>query len=176
MTPTRYHPALVVLHWLLALLLLGMLAYGSLVLAAIPNAAPEKIDALRGHMVAGLLILVLTLLRLVLRLRTQRPPPASTGHAMLDRLTPVVHWVLYGLVFAMAASGITMSALAGLPAIVFNGVGALPASFDALAPRAVHGIVAKLLMLLIAGHVGAALYHQFVRRDDLFSRLGFGRR
>jgi cytochrome b561 len=40
----------------------------------------------------------------------------------------------------------------------------------------VHGIVAKLLMLAIALHIGAALYHQFVRRDGLLSRMGFGRR
>jgi cytochrome b561 len=176
MQPARYHPALVTLHWLLALMLLGMLGYGSLVFSAIPNSAPEKIDALRGHMIGGGLILVLTLLRLVVRLKTAHPPPASTGNAMLDRLAPAAHWALYGLVFVIAGSGIAMSVLAGLPGIVFGGVGALPVNFDALPPRWVHGVVAKLLMLVIAAHVVAALYHQFVRRDSLLGRMGFGRR
>lgn len=176
MQPARYHPALIALHWLLALMLLGMLGYGSWGLSKIANASPDKIDALRGHMIGGGLILVLMLARLVLRLKTAHPAAASTGNASLDRLAPAVHWALYGLVFVMAGSGIAMSVLAGLPQIVFGGVGSLPTNFDALPPRAVHGIVAKLLMLAIAGHIVAALYHQFVRRDGLFSRMGFGPR
>jgi cytochrome b561 len=31
-------------------------------------------------------------------------------------------------------------------------------------------------MLLIAGHVAAALYHQFVRKDGLLRRMWFGAR
>lgn len=175
-SPTRHHPALVVLHWLLAVLLVVALAMGTLSLQNLPNSSPDKVFALRGHMIAGGLILVLMLARLVLRLRTRRPAAVSTGHPALDRLAPAMHAALYGLVFVMAGSGIGMAVLAGLPAIVFGGVGSLPANFDALLPRAVHGAAAALLMALIALHVAAALYHQFVRRDGLMSRMGFGRR
>ena len=176
MQPARYHTALVALHWLLALLLIVALSMGTFALKTVPNSSPDKIDALRGHMIAGGLILLLTLVRLAVRLKTAHPAPASTGYALLDRLAPATHWALYGLVLLMAGSGVAMSVLAGLPDIVFGGVGSLPVNFDALPPRAVHGIVAKLLMLLIAMHIAAALYHQFVRRDGLLARMGFGRR
>ena len=176
MQPARYHGALVALHWLLALLLIAALAIGTFALKTVPNSSPDKIDALRVHMIAGGLILLLTLLRLAVRLKTAHPAPASTGYALLDRLAPATHWALYGLVLLMAGSGVAMSVLAGLPGIVFGGVGSLPVNFDALPPRAVHGIVAKLLMLAIALHIAAALYHQFVRRDGLLARMGFGRR
>lgn len=170
----RYHRALVALHWLLAVLLIVALAMGTFALKAVPNSSPDKISALQGHMLAGGLILLLTLARLVVRLKTAHPAPATTGNAWLDRLAPLTHWGLYGLVLLMAGSGVAMSVLAGLPGIVFGGVGSLPLNFDALPPRAVHGIVAKLLMLAIGLHVVAALYHQFVRRDGLLSRMGFG--
>ena len=176
MQPARYHGALVALHWLLALLLIAALAIGTFALKTVPNSSPDKSDALRGHMIAGGLILLLTLLRLAVRLKTAHPAPASTGYALLDRLAPATHWALYGLVLLMAGSGVAMSVLAGLPGIVFGGVGSLPVNLDALPPRAVHGIVAKLLMLAIALHIAAALYHQFVRRDGLLARMGFGRR
>jgi cytochrome b561 len=126
-------------------------------------------------MVFGGLILVLTLIRLVVRLRTEHPAPVVTGMAFADRLAPLVHWGLYALVIVMAASGIGISILAGLPDIVFGGQGALPADFKNFPPRLVHGIVAKLLMLAIALHVGAALFHQLVRKDRLLSRMGFGK-
>ena len=171
--PRQYHRALVVLHWLLAVMLLVALGVGTFALTKVPNSSPDKIAALLGHMVAGGLILMLTLARLVVRLKTAHPASATTGNALLDRLAPLTHWGLYALVFLMAGSGIAMSVLAGLPGIVFGGVGSLPVNFDALPPRAVHGIVAKLLMLAIGLHIAAALYHQFVRRDGLLSRMGF---
>jgi cytochrome b561 len=172
----RYHTALVALHWLLAVLLLFALGMGSFVLSTTPNNAPEKIGALQGHMIGGGLILLLTLVRLGVRLKTAHPPPTATGHPMLDRLAPLTHWVLYVLVSLMAGSGVAMSVMAGLPAIVFGGVGSLPVDFNSLPPRGVHGVVANLLMLVIAMHVAAALYHQFVRRDGLLARMGWGPR
>ena len=174
--PKRYHTALVVLHWFMAVLLITALTMGSLVLDHTPNSSPDKIGALKGHMIAGGLILVLTLIRLVVRFVTKHPAPASTGNATLDRLAPLAHWALYLLVLLMAGSGIAMSVMAGLPDIVFGGVGSLPVDFKALPPRAVHGLVAKLLIFVILAHVGAALFHQFVRRDGLLSRMGFGKR
>lgn len=177
MNPSRYHPALVALHWLIALALLFSLGSGMLVLEEIPNSSPEKIDALRGHMIAGIVILLLMLIRLGLRLGTARPAPATTGNAVLDRLAPVAHWGFYVLVLVMAATGIATSVLAGLPGIVFGGSGdPLPESFSIYLPRVLHGAVAGLLLAVIILHAAAALYHQFVRRDKLLSRMWFGKR
>lgn len=172
----RYHPALVALHWPAAALILFSLAMGTLSLEKIPNSSPDKLFALRGHMVAGFAIFVLMLARLAVRLSTPRPPAVSTGHAFIDRLAPVAHHGLYGLVLLMAASGLALAVQAGLPAILFGAGGTLPESFSAFAPRAFHALLAKLLLALIGLHVLAALYHQFIRRDGLLRRMAFGRR
>jgi cytochrome b561 len=177
MQVSRYHPSLVILHWVMAALLLLALGMGTFSLTAIPNASPEKLFALRGHMVVGMLILVLMLARLVVRLSTARPPAASTGHRVLDRLAVLAHYAFYVLVFLMAGSGFAVALQAGLPGIVFGGSGApLPESFTIFRPRIAHGVIARLLMALIVLHVVAALYHHFVRRDSLLSRMWFGRR
>ena len=176
MLPSRYHPVLAALHWLLAFLLIALLAAGTFSLKMVPNASPDKVNLLRIHMAMGSAILVLMLIRLAVRLATQHPAAATTGNTQLDTLAPWVHWILYGLVFVMAGSGIGMAALAGLPDIVFAGHGSLPVNFDAFPQRAAHGIAAKLLMLTIAMHAAAALYHHFVRRDGLLSRMGWGSR
>lgn len=174
--PKRYHPVLATLHWLLAFLLIGALTMGTLALEQVPNSDPEKLGMLRGHMVIGGVIAVLMLVRLLVRVKSLHPANATTGNAMLDRLAPLMHWALYGLVFAMVGSGIAMSVMANLPEAVFNGVGSLPVNFDAYPPRRVHGLVAKLLMLFIALHAAAALFHQFIKRDGLLSRMGWGAR
>lgn len=174
---TRYHPVLVFLHWLLAILLIAALSVGTFVLDPIPESDPAKLDALRPHMIVGLVILALMIVRLVVRLRSTHPPEADIGVPLLNTLARLAHWALYIAVFGLIGSGIAMSIQAGLPPIVFGGSGdPLPASFNDLAPRAAHGIFATLLALLIAGHVAAALYHQFVRKDGLLARMWFGER
>jgi cytochrome b561 len=177
MTPSRYHPALVALHWLIALALLFSIGTGMLVLEEIPNDAPGKIDALRTHMIAGVVILLLMLVRFGLRLGTARPAPATTGTPLLDKLARITHWGFYVLVLLMASTGIATSILAGLPDIVFGGSGdPLPESFSIYLPRVIHGAVAGLLLAVVIGHAAAALYHQFVRRDNVLSRMWFGKR
>lgn len=176
MKPSQYHPALVSLHWLLAFMIVFFLATGMFSMKEIPNSSPDKNFALRVHMIAGGLILLLMLVRFVVRFRTPRPEPATTGNAFLDKIAVVTHYGLYLLVILMAGSGVATSVQAGLPAIVFGGSGApLPESFALYPPRAAHGVIAKLLLALAALHILAALYHQFVRRDGLLARMWFRR-
>lgn len=175
--PTRYHPFLVALHWVLALMIIGGLIMGGFVLAETPNSDPGKVFALRMHMSVGVLILLLMLVRLVVRVRSSKPPHASTGHALLDKAGVWTHWAFYLAVIAMAASGIAISVLAGLPPIVFGGSGdPLPVDFSAYPPRMVHGLLANVLMVLIVAHIGAFAWHQWIRKDSLFRRMWFGDR
>ena len=173
MNPERYHFALRVLHWLTGVMIVMSLAMGTFALAATPNASPDKVFALRMHMIAGGAILLLMLVRMALRLGTRHPPPATSGIAAADKAAPVVHWLLYVLVFVMIGSGSVMAVATGLPAIVFGGVGTLPADFGHLWAKRVHATTALLLAATIVLHIAAALYHQFVRRDRLLSRMGF---
>lgn len=174
--PTRrYHPALVALHWLLAVLLVLALGMGTFVLKEMPNDAIDKIGALRGHMIIGIAIGALMLVRLIVRWRTSHPPAASAGHVLLDRLRSLAHTGLYLLVFAMAASGAAIALSAGLPEIVFGGAAMpLPETFAAYAPRAIHGWIAKALFVVIGFHLIGALFHQFRLKDRLLSRMWFG--
>lgn len=173
----RYHPLLVTLHWLLAAMIIGGLIMGGTVLAETPNSDPYKITSLTMHMSLGILILVLMIVRLIVRVTTAKPPHADIGHALLNKSASAAHWGFYLLVFAMCASGLATAIIAGLPAIIFGGSGdPLPANFDGIPPRTVHGILATLLGLLILTHVAAGLYHQFVRKDGLLARMWFGKR
>jgi cytochrome b561 len=173
---SRYHPLLVTLHWLLAVLIVAALALGALVMVKIPNSDPMKLEALRSHMIGGVLILLLMLVRLLVRTRTTHPAPASAGNPMLDRLAWASHRLFYVAVLGMASSGIFMALQTGLPAIVFGGDSALPADFWVFPVRTVHYLFSRLLMALIALHVAGALYHTLILRDGLLRRMFFGRR
>ena len=172
----RYHPALVSLHWLLTVLIVVSLLMGSNILSQIPNDNPEKLFALKMHMIFGFIILVLMIVRVIVRKKTQKPLPAETGNAVLNKAGIVAHTLLYLLVFGMVGSGMATALISGLPDIVFNNSGvALPENFNDILPRVFHGVIAKVLFVMIFLHVLGALYHQFVRKDSLLSRMWFGK-
>jgi len=176
MKPSRYHPALVALHWFLAAFIVGALVLGMFVLKTIPNSSPEKIEALRAHVIGGAAILALMSARFLIRLLSVRPEPATIGSPVLDRIARISHLAFYGLVAGMVATGLATAVLAGLPDIVFGASGApLPESFAIFPTRVIHGVLAKLLVTLIFVHASAALYHHFIRHDRLLARMWFGR-
>ena len=175
--PSRYHPALVALHWFLAGFIVLALGLGMFVLKAIPNSSPQKLEGLRAHMIGAGVIVTLMITRFAIRLLSARPEPATTDNPVLDRIARISHLAFYGLVAGMIATGLATAVLADLPSIVFGGSGApLPASFTVFPTRVVHGLIAKVLVGLVAVHATAALYHHFVLRDGLLKRMWFGRR
>jgi cytochrome b561 len=170
----RYHPLLVALHWVLAALIIAELSLGFFGLAATPSSEPGKIGILRVHMMGGVLILALMVFRFIVRMRTSRPPAATTGFPLLDRMVPITHYGFYVLVLMMVGSGFA-TAIAG--EIVFGSSGApLPPMLMTYPPFVAHVFFAVLLAGFVVLHVLAAFYHQFVRRDGLFRRMSFGRR
>ena len=173
----RYHPILVTLHWLLATMIIGGLVMGGQVLAKTPNSDPEKMLSLKMHMGVGIAILMLMVIRLIIRFVTKKPPHADIGNDLLNKGAIAAHYALYAVVIAMGASGLAIANAAGLPAIVFGGSGdPLPVDFNDIGARAAHGVLSIVLILVIASHVLAALYHQYIRKDSLFSRMWFGNR
>lgn len=174
-TPSRYHPAHVTLHWLIFLLVVLMLGIGKVLIPAVSSDDLQKAFMLQAHAYIGGLIAVLLIVRLVLRFTTKRPAPTDAGNAFLNFLAKAVHFILYLLLVGMAVSGLGLFQQANLPA-VFSGAVPYPQDFFQYLPRLGHGLLSTLLVLTILLHAGAALYHQFVRRDNLLARMWFGRR
>lgn len=173
--PARYHPVHVALHWLMFLLVIMMLGVGKFVMPGIPPDNPQKPSMLQIHAYIGAFITLLLMARVVLLFTTKRPAPADAGNAFLNLIARGVHILFYLLLIGMAVSGLGMFQQANLPA-VFSGASPYPADFFVYPPRIGHGLISTLLVLLILLHVGAALYHQFIRKDNLLARMWFGKR
>ena len=173
---SRYHPVLVTLHWILALIIIAALALGALVMVHIPNTSPMKLEALRSHMIGGVLILVLMGVRFATRQITTLPAPVPTGSAILDGLAWLSHRGFYMAVFAQVITGLVMAYQAHLPEVLLFGHGHLPADFWAFPTRGLHYFFSRVLMTLIALHLAGVVYHSVLRRDHLLRRMGFGRR
>src|SRR5262245_27110095 len=171
--PSRYHPALVAIHWMTAVAIGLAIATGKLSLERGPGSSADRYVVLGAHMFLGMTILGLTVARLLIRTLTRKPPPARTGSLALDALAVITHYSLYAAILLMAASGLAAAITAGYPAIVFGDAsGPLPDTSQLL-PRIVHGVLSWVLIGLIILHLCGALYHHVVRNDGLLKRMWF---
>ncbi|MDD3787057.1 MAG: cytochrome b/b6 domain-containing protein, partial [Hydrogenophaga sp.] len=89
------------------------------------------------------------------------------------------HHGLYLLFFAVPLLGWAYSSAAGFPVVLF-GVLPLPDFVPVSEELAglikpLHKLSAFTMMALVLLHVAGALKHQFVDRDGLLSRMGWGR-
>ena len=175
MTPHRYPPALRVLHWTIAALILAALLMGTFVMARLDAADPAKATALLKHMLVGCVILGLTLTRLFVRPRTRRPAPMLLGIAVADRIVPYVHRVFDVLVLAMVASGIGIAVYFALPGHVIDVLRGSPANFPTdyadLPLHTAHVFSARVLSAIVVLHIVGAFYHHFILRDGLIGRM-----
>jgi cytochrome b561 len=171
-TPNRYHPVHVVMHWLVAVLTILLLGVGVLVFPNTPNS--EELQLLGGHKMMGMALGVFMVIRVITRFAFKRPAPADAGHPALNLLGKVVHFLLYMGVFAIMAAGGAVSQAYGLDNIL-KGNGTIPPDLFIYPSMGVHGTLAYVLIGLVALHVGAAFYHQFIRKDNLLARMWFGK-
>jgi cytochrome b561 len=172
MATPRYTTPAIVLHWLLALMILGALAFG-LYMTSLPM-SPTRLKLINYHKWAGMTILVLSALRLLWRL-AHRPPPDPPMPPWQARLAHAVHHGMYLLFFAVPLVGWAYSSAAGFQ-IVLYGVLPLPnwIAADRTLAEAIkpwHGYLAYGLGTLVILHVAGALKHHFVDRDGLILRM-----
>jgi cytochrome b561 len=168
---SQYGRVAILIHWSSALAVILAFAAGFVV--ANVAAPAQQAPILIVHIVLGLIVFALTLLRIAWWLTADRhPAPPADQPRWQRRTATAVHLGLYVLLVLMATSGIATLLLSGaLPAILAGGP--VP-DLSALIPRIAHGIMSKILLALFVVHFGAALYHQFVRRDRLLARMGVG--
>ncbi|MDE1467932.1 cytochrome b [Aurantiacibacter sp. D1-12] len=172
-TATHYGNAAVTIHWLTAILIIALI--GSGFNAGDAENAAAKAAFLRVHIPLGVTVLVLTVVRILWWFFADKKPDPLPMPVWQDRMARAVHLLFYIVILGMAASGVGMMVLSGAGPIIFGGSeSALPDFWD-FKPRFPHGIGGRLILALFVFHAGAALYHQFVKRDGLLGRMWFPR-
>jgi len=161
------------LHWLIAIAIIGTFALG-LYMHELPL-SPQKLKLYSWHKWAGVTIFLFVLLRLVWRL-SHRPPQMPAGMPAWQRKTAeATHVLLYLLMLAVPLSGWLMSSAKGFQTVWF-GVLPLPDLLDKNKElgdllQEVHEVLNFTMAALVIAHLGAALKHHFIDRDDVLARM-----
>ena len=163
------------LHWLTAALVLVLVVLGTWMTVFEPKDEAFKYQLYDWHESIGFTLLLLTLLRLGWRATHPAPPLPEDLPGPLKLAAHGTHAALYALLLAQPVVGFLATNAWGFP-FKWWGVVPIPSPIgqnEALAPvlSAIHWWLALLMVALILLHAGAALWHQFVRRDGTLEKM-----
>jgi len=172
----RYGVVAVALHWLMAILLIGLVLLG-LYMVSLPDAGfdKKKITLILYHKELGILALILAAPRLLWRVSNTLPRLVEALPDWQKVVARFVHLCFYGLMFALPMTGWLMSSAAGIP-VSFAGLFTLPdlASHNDHLFRTfieIHKWLGYALIVFILAHIGAALRHHFLFKDETLKKM-----
>ena len=165
------------LHWAVAALVLAQIALGW---AAVSwRLSPTKLDLFVWHKSTGMLILALMVVRVAWRLVNVAPSLPADMRPLERRGARASHLLLYLLLLALPVTGWIVNSAANIPFRMFwlIPVPAVVEPDEAVADAVAraHFLLFVVLSLLLALHIGAALRHHFLKRNDVLVRMLPGR-
>jgi len=172
----RYGAVALGLHWFMALVLTALLGLG-LYMTSLPDVGfnTVKIRLILYHKELGIIALALVALRLLWRLVNRLPRLAETLPDWQKVMARFVHLCFYALMFALPITGWLMSSAAAIPVPVLSLftlpdlVGRSDKLFHTLID--IHMLLAYGLIACMLVHIGAALRHHFMLRDDTLKKM-----
>jgi cytochrome b561 len=171
--PVPYTPGAKGLHWLLAALLLGQIAFGWF-LTTIPRGSPVRGYYVNLHKSTGLTLAALILIRILWRATHAAPPLPSFMPTWERSVARSSHRLLYLAMIVLPLSGYLASNFSKYGIKLFNAVSLPPwGSNDPQLYALLNGThvaTAYIFAGLIVIHVLAALRHA-MRRDGVFARM-----
>jgi cytochrome b561 len=152
-----YSKTQIILHWVVALLIVAQFVFHESIVAAwsaFREGQAVVFDPLvAAHVFGGIAILALVLWRLVIRVQKGAVPPVAGTSPRMAVVASLGHIALYG-------------------AIVLAGVSGLAAWFgEVVIAGELHETLKPVILVLVGGHIAAALYHQFYLKDGLMQRM-----
>jgi cytochrome b561 len=155
-----------IIHWAMAILIIALLVLGH-TMVDLPR-GPEKNSLYGTHMSLGLLAGLAIVFWLYRKIRGDHPPSQN-------KPAKYVHLTLFVLLLLMPVSGLLMAMSDG-HAVGFFGLFEIPAfipesvfAHDLF--MVIHNAGQGILIVLLTGHIAAALYHQFYLRDGTLMRM-----
>jgi len=180
--PDRYSAIAVALHWTIALCILALFGLGIVMTSLPPSDLSRTFALYQLHKSLGITVLLLTVARLVWRLTHPAPPLPESMSLWERRAAQTVHAAFYVLLLLIPLVGwaLVSSSPLNIPTVLF---GAIPWPHLPVLPdlpykkeveavlKDVHGALAYGAAVLMVLHIGAALKHHFITRDNILARM-----
>lgn len=163
----EYGLVAVSIHWISALLIFALIPIGS-IMADMPN-SDLKTLLYRIHILIGLTVLLLTLIRIVWAFLDTRPKAVEMTKENFY-LYKAIQILMYVVLTLLTLSGLVLLMTSGLIDVLLGTTTTLP-FVHRTPPALVHNILSKILIALLLVHIAGVVYHQYAK-SDILARMG----
>lgn len=161
----------IALHWVMAALIATAYLIGS-ILEDLPRGSPDKAFALGVHLVIGVVILGLVVVRVIARRTSGTPAAPAVGWQ--EKAAKAVHHGLYAVMVLVPVTGLITVMLGKNPFVLFDWLtlpcfGPAPTAHEVA--EETHEALTSIILVLVGIHVAATAWHAVVLRDDVAGRM-----
>jgi cytochrome b561 len=171
----RFDGLTIGIHWTTVLVVLALFATAWLHALAEERHSDFTPFLLQIHRSLGVIVWIITALRLAWRLTNASMPPFPPQMTPLHRAAvKLSEYALYALLLGQPVTGMLTTLFGGRSFALFAWqIPQLISRHDTLraAFHFSHELGAWALATLVAGHAGLALFHHFALRDDVLERM-----
>ncbi|WP_207001652.1 cytochrome b [Trinickia mobilis] len=174
----RYNAASVMCHWLGAILMFVALLSGEVRHFVVEAGHVTMYSMMVLHIGTGMAILFLMLPRILSRVIGPQPAAVSNGSTLTDFAAKAVHLMLYVFLITEPLIGWLIVNAKGMrvpmPLLGFEFPALVARNAELVALLVpTHDFIARVFYLVIAAHIGAALWHHVVKKDGTLRRMSF---
>ena len=170
----KYHISLRVIHWLMALIIISLLASG-IYMTTLTN-QPFRPTFYNLHKSFGVIVIFLFTLRIISKIKHKAPKLPKTINRNIQKLAHGTHHLIYLLMITIPLSGYLMSNSYGYAVKLFGTK--LPNLVEKNYQLAglfsnIHQYAAYFLIFLLILHIGAVIKHRFfeAKENDILPRM-----
>jgi cytochrome b561 len=172
-SPDSYDRVMRAVHWTTLALIAG--AFAAVWIADPAIVGPYVRPVVQVHRSLGLTVAALTVFRLAWRWRARIPALPGDLPTVQKLAARGVEGLIYLLLLAQPLVGLLYTNAYGLRVNLFL-LGEIPAVIERDRPLAaqlggIHSFLGYALLTLIGLHAAAALFHHFIRRDDVLNTM-----
>ena len=165
----KFSLATKIVHWVSAVLISALIPLG--IKMHEMEVSTQKLSLYKTHSIIGIVLLLLTIYRVYIYFKHERPPHLKTGTKWNDKLAVWIHSAFYFVILLMTFTGVGINAAAGLiNAYKSNDITQFPANIDVL-PAEIHETFFIVTSVLILMHVGGFIKHWALNKENTIKRI-----
>ena len=164
----KYSKAIIAIHWISAILILSLFPLGKYMEGLTES---EKMGLIKVHAILGVLVFILTLLRIFFFFKHERPSDLKTGSKFNDKLAVWIHNLFYFLLIGICLSGIASMILGGYGDALSANSFELIKSREEIVPLKPHEVMSVFMMIFLALHVVGVIKHFILKKENTLKRI-----
>lgn len=165
----KYSKPTIIIHWLSFLLIIALIPVG-FIMSDMEN-GETKLLLLRVHLFSGILVFILTLLRVWFFFKHKRPSKLQTGSWLHDKLIVWLENSFYFILILLSFSGIGTVVFGNFAEAIQNGDASLLPQINDIPPAMAHKALAIILIIILLGHIGGVVNHYIKTKENTIKRI-----